>query len=44
MNVVMIYIMIECMMSISICESNMSYYAYVLWNMLGEPIPKGIPK
>ena len=38
MNVLMFDIMSKCMMSMSIYESNMSWYVYVLQKMLGEPI------
>ena len=43
-NVPMIDIVTECMMPASICESNMSWYVYVLQKMLGEPNPCGIGK
>ena len=42
MNVLMIDIVMECMMSTSICEINMSWYAYVLQKMLGGPNSCGI--
>jgi len=42
LNVSMIDIVTECMMSTNICESNMPWYAFVLWKMLGEPNPRGI--
>jgi len=38
-NVSMIDIVTEYMMSMSICESNMSWYAYVLRKMLRKPNP-----
>ena len=41
-NVSMIDIVTKCMMSTSICESNMPWYAYILGKMLGEPNPCGI--
>ena len=41
-NVPMTDIMTKCMISMSICESNISWYVYVLQKMLGEPNPCGI--